>query len=127
MPPSASLTTCGPPARSPTRPEPRTRSSVQGAVRLPSPPSRRRDDGCDREAADFLFSRFIWAASSVRTERGPLARWLLGQGKASPDPVVLAYGRQAWGIYQWDIGNIGEAMRYMGDNWAVFGEPSRRV
>jgi DNA-binding SARP family transcriptional activator len=86
-----------------------------------------RELGREREAADFLFSRFVWAISSVLTERGPLARLLLGQGEASPDPVVLAYGRQAWGIYQWDIGNIGEAIRYMGDNWTFLGEPSRRV
>ena len=40
---------------------------------------------------------------------GPLARRLLEQGEASADPIVRAYGLQAWGIHQWDIGNIGEA------------------
>lgn len=85
-----------------------------------------RELGRERQAADFLFSRFVWAISSVTTERGPLARRLLDQGEASPDPVVLAYGRQAWGMYQWDIGNIGEALRYMGDNWTVLDELSQR-
>lgn len=85
-----------------------------------------RELGREREAADFLFSRFVWAISSVTTERGALARWLLDQGEASPEPVVLAYGRQAWGIYQWDIGNIDVAMRYMGDNWTVLDELSQR-
>jgi hypothetical protein len=85
-----------------------------------------RELGREREAADFHFSRFVWAISSVTTERGPLARRLLDQGETSPDPVVLAYGRQAWGMYQWDIGNIGEALRYMGDNWTVLDELSQR-
>ncbi|MGH3248618.1 MAG: AAA family ATPase [Trebonia sp.] len=85
-----------------------------------------RELGREREAADFLFSRFVWAISSVTTERGPLARRLLDQGEASSDSVVLAYGQQAWGIYQWDIGNIEAALRYMGDNWIVLDELSQR-
>ncbi|MEU7913685.1 hypothetical protein [Microbispora bryophytorum] len=34
------------------------------------------------------------------------------QGQASADPITQAYGRHAWGLYQWDIGNIGEAYRF---------------
>jgi len=70
--------------------------------------------GREREAADFLFSR--WAADSqgIRLDHGDrLARRLLDQGEASTDPVVRAYGQHAWGIHQWDLGNIGEAFRYL--------------
>ncbi|UBU11512.1 hypothetical protein [Nonomuraea gerenzanensis] len=38
------------------------------------------------------------------------------QGEASRDPVVQVYGRQAWGLHQWDIGNIGEALRCFSEN-----------
>jgi hypothetical protein len=84
-----------------------------------------RELGREREAADFLYSRYTGAQSSVLTERGPLARRLLDQGELSSDPVVLAYGRQAWGQYQWEIGNVGEALRHLDDNWTVLGELSR--
>lgn len=84
-----------------------------------------RELGRGREAAEFLYSRYTGAQSSALTERGPLARRLLGQGEPSSDPVVRAYGRQAWGQYQWEIGNITEALRYLDDNWTVLDEPSR--
>jgi hypothetical protein len=84
-----------------------------------------RELGREREAADFLYSRYTGDQSSVLTERGPLARRLLDQGELSSDPVVLAYGRQAWGQYQWEIGNVGEALRHLDDNWTVLGELSR--
>jgi hypothetical protein len=29
----------------------------------------------------------------------------------SADPAIRRYGRRAWGLHQWDIGNIGEAYR----------------
>ncbi|SNY25941.1 AAA family ATPase [Paractinoplanes atraurantiacus] len=70
--------------------------------------------GRQREAADFLFSR--WAAHAQRIELdrgGPLARRLLEQGEASTDPILREYGINAWGIHQWAIGNIGEAYRYL--------------
>jgi len=70
--------------------------------------------GREREAADFLFSR--WAAYSQGIQldgAARLARRLLDQGEASTDPLVRAYGRHAWGIHQWDVGNIGEAFRYL--------------
>lgn len=73
-----------------------------------------RDLGRDREAADFLFSRWAAHSQGIRLEQaGRLARRLLEQGEASDDPIVRAYGRHAWGMHQWDVGNIGEAFRYL--------------
>ncbi|GAA4716114.1 BTAD domain-containing putative transcriptional regulator [Phytohabitans rumicis] len=73
-----------------------------------------RNLGRERQAADFLFSRWVAYAQGIRLDRaGPLARRLLEQGEASTDPIVQAYGRYAWGIHQWEIGNIGEAFRYL--------------
>ncbi|WP_260326271.1 AAA family ATPase [Streptomyces sp. TLI_185] len=70
--------------------------------------------GREREATDFLFSRFAAYAHSIQLDRaGQLARRLLEQGGASADPVVRVYGQYAWGIYQWGVGNIGEAFRYL--------------
>ncbi|WP_101831543.1 ATP-binding protein [Frankia canadensis] len=70
--------------------------------------------GREREAADFLFSRWLAYAQSIQLDQaGPLARRLLEQGEASADSVVQAYGRHAWGIHQWGVGNIGEAFRYL--------------
>jgi hypothetical protein len=73
-------------------------------------------------------SRAVPAAiTSIPAERGALSRRLLDWGELSSDPVVLAYGRQAWGIYQWDIGNIAAAMRFpSSDNWTVLDELSQR-
>jgi ATP/maltotriose-dependent transcriptional regulator MalT len=42
-----------------------------------------------------------------------LAHRLLEQAEASSDPFVLACGLQAWGLHQWDIGNVGESFRYL--------------
>jgi hypothetical protein len=70
--------------------------------------------GRDGEAAGFLFSR--WAAHSHSVElhhSGPLARRLLEAGEASGDPFMLAYGLQAWGVYQWHLGNVAEGHRYL--------------
>jgi tetratricopeptide (TPR) repeat protein len=73
-----------------------------------------RDLGREREAADFLFSRWVANAQGIRLDRArPLARQLLEQGEASTDPILQAYGRYAWAIHQWEIGNIGEAYRYL--------------
>lgn len=70
--------------------------------------------GREREAADLLFSR--WAAYSQGIQldmAGRLALRLRERGEASSDPLVQAYGWCAWGIHQWDIGNIGEAHHYL--------------
>ena len=84
-----------------------------------------RDLGREREAADFLFSR--WAAHAqgieLRPQRPagpPAAR----AGRGSADPIVRAYGRQAWGIHQWDIGNIGEAYRYLSQSERTLHRPT---
>jgi ATP/maltotriose-dependent transcriptional regulator MalT len=70
--------------------------------------------GRELEAAGFLFSRWTAHSQAIELDRsGPLARRLLEQGYASTDPVMRTYGLQAWGIYQWDLGNIGEALRYV--------------
>lgn len=70
--------------------------------------------GRDREAADFLFSR--WAAHSqgiqlVQAET--LAQELLTRGESSSDPIIRAYGWHAWGFHQWDVGNIEQAYVYL--------------
>ncbi|MFS8201683.1 ATP-binding protein [Streptomyces sp. CWNU-52B] len=70
--------------------------------------------GRETEAAGFLYSRWAAHAQAIELDRsGPLARRLLEQGQASADPFVLACGLQAWGIHHWDVGNIGEAFRYL--------------
>lgn len=70
--------------------------------------------GRELEATGFLYSRWAAHAQGIELNRsGPLARRLLEQGYASSDPIVRAYGLQAWGIHQWDIGNIGDAFRYL--------------
>jgi DNA-binding SARP family transcriptional activator len=73
-----------------------------------------RELGREREATDFLFSRWAAHAQAMELDRsGPLARRLLDQGEASDDPVRREYGAHAWGIHQWAVGNIGEAYRYL--------------
>lgn len=73
-----------------------------------------RQLGREREAADLLFSRWAAHSQGIRLDRAaPLAHRLLAQGMASTDPTVRAYGLSAWGIHQWDLGNIGEAFRYL--------------
>ena len=67
--------------------------------------------GRETAAAEFLFFRMTGAYVSTEKDRGMWARRLHEQGQASADPIIQAYGRQAWGLYQWDIGNIGEAYR----------------
>ncbi|MFF5365484.1 BTAD domain-containing putative transcriptional regulator [Streptomyces scabiei] len=67
--------------------------------------------GREAEAADFLFIRLLGAHTSIEEGRGQLARRMHELGQVSPDPVVRRYGRLAWGLHQWDIGNIGEAYR----------------
>ncbi|MFJ8105875.1 ATP-binding protein [Streptomyces sp. NPDC096132] len=75
----------------------------------------------EREAADFLFSRWAAYAQGIQLDRaGRLAGQLLEQGEASDDSAVRAYGWYAWGIHQWGVGNIGEAFRYLSrTNWTV--------
>jgi DNA-binding SARP family transcriptional activator len=78
--------------------------------------------GREGEAADFLFIRLMGAFTSMDKDRGRLARRMHEQGQASSDPAVRRYGRQAWGLHQWDIGNIGAAHRsFVEDHAATAG------
>ncbi|MET8520801.1 BREX system ATP-binding domain-containing protein [Nocardioides sp. NPDC004968] len=73
-----------------------------------------RSLGRELEATGFLYSRWATHAQGIELDRSaPLARRLLQQGEASANPVIQAYGLQAWGIHQWDVGHIGEAFRYL--------------
>ena len=73
-----------------------------------------RELGREREAADLLFSRWAARQQTIDLDRsGPLARRLLERGEASSDPVVRAYGLYSWGIYLWNLGDIGEAFRHL--------------
>jgi DNA-binding SARP family transcriptional activator len=79
-----------------------------------------RELGREVEAASFLYSRWAAHAQAIDLDRsGPLARRLLDAGEASADPFVSTSGLQAWGIYQWHLGNIGEAYRYLSRSKAV--------
>ncbi|GIG92308.1 hypothetical protein Pen02_72440 [Plantactinospora endophytica] len=71
-----------------------------------------RQLGRDVEAAGLLFARLFGAYTFLEPDREHLVRRLYEQGEASSDPILRVYGRQAWGLHQWDIGNIGEAYRY---------------
>ncbi|GAA1414969.1 hypothetical protein GCM10009662_62480 [Catellatospora coxensis] len=75
-----------------------------------------RQLGRDVDAAGLLFARLFGAYTFLEWDRERLVRRLRDQGEASPDPVVQVYGRQAWGLHQWDIGNIGEAYRCFNAN-----------
>ncbi|MBB6475778.1 ATP-binding protein [Sphaerisporangium rubeum] len=70
-----------------------------------------RQLGREVEAAGLLFARLFGAYTFLEWNRFGLVRRLYEQGEASADPVVRVYGRQAWGLHQWDIGAIGEAYR----------------
>jgi DNA-binding SARP family transcriptional activator len=65
--------------------------------------------GRETAEAEFLFVRMTGAYVSTEKDRGVWARRLHEQGQASANPIIQAYGRQAWGLYQWDIGDIGAA------------------
>ncbi|MBB2946598.1 DNA-binding SARP family transcriptional activator [Actinoplanes lutulentus] len=73
--------------------------------------------GREREAADSLLSSWIATSHGLRLERSAeLAGRMLAVSRASADPVVRTYGPQAWGIHQWDRGDITEAVRSLGEN-----------
>ncbi|MDA2892132.1 BTAD domain-containing putative transcriptional regulator [Mycolicibacterium sp. BiH015] len=70
--------------------------------------------GRELEATAFLFSRWTAHGQAIEFDRsGPLARRLLDQGYASADLMMRTYGLQAWGIHQYQMGNVGEAYRYL--------------
>nr|WP_218007944.1 BTAD domain-containing putative transcriptional regulator [Herbidospora sakaeratensis] len=72
--------------------------------------------GREVEAAGLLFARLFGAYTFMEWDRAALVRRLYEQGEASADPVVRVYGRQAWGLHQWDVGEIGEAYRFFRAN-----------
>ncbi|WP_205751898.1 AAA family ATPase [Cryptosporangium phraense] len=65
--------------------------------------------GREAEATDFLYARMIGASLTARPDTHELARRLRDRGLASGDPVTRAYGSEAWGLYQWDRGELGDA------------------
>ncbi|WP_204045656.1 ATP-binding protein [Acrocarpospora phusangensis] len=75
-----------------------------------------RQLGREVEAAGLLFARLFGAYTFLEWDRLRLVRRLYEQGEESSDPVLRVYGRQAWGLHQWDIGNIGEAYRFFNAN-----------
>ncbi|MFJ2759629.1 ATP-binding protein [Nocardioides sp. NPDC087217] len=87
-----------------------------------------RELGREREAADFLFSHWAAHSQAIQLDRsGQLAHRLLADSERSEDPVVQAYGRHAWGIHQWDVGNIGEAYRHLSASNAVVAERAKSL
>ena len=86
-----------------------------------------RSLGRETEAADFLFSRWAGHAQAIELDRaGPLARRLYEQGEASSDPTIRAYGLNAWGIHQWDIGNVGQGVRFLSQAGRVLADDAAR-
>ncbi|MFE7225027.1 BTAD domain-containing putative transcriptional regulator [Nocardioides sp. NPDC057577] len=84
--------------------------------------------GREREAADFLFSHWAAHSQAIQLDRsGQLAHRLLADSERSEDPVVQAYGRHAWGIHQWDVGNIGAAYRHLSESNAVVAERAKSL
>ncbi|MBM2618518.1 AAA family ATPase [Actinoplanes sp. LDG1-06] len=82
--------------------------------------------GRDAQAADFLYIRWIASAHAAQEHRDQLVHRLRDQGQASRDPLVRAYGHQAWGLHQWEQGDITESFRHMGrDNRALFDNTTR--
>lgn len=76
--------------------------------------------GRELEATGFLFSRWTAHHQAVEFDRsGLLARQLLEQGYASADPMMRTYGIQAWGIHQYHMGNVGDALRYVSQSREV--------
>ncbi|MEU8148159.1 AAA family ATPase [Nonomuraea sp. NPDC048901] len=75
-----------------------------------------RQLGRDVDAAGLLFARLFGAYTFLEWDRVRLVRRLYEQGEASADPVIRVYGRQAWGLHQWDIGDIGAAYRCLSEN-----------
>lgn len=79
-----------------------------------------RELGRPVEATGFLFTRWAVHAQATQLDRsGPLARRLLDEGHASGDPILRAYGLNAWGIHQWAIGNVHAAMGHLTEAHAI--------
>ncbi|MGW4059369.1 ATP-binding protein [Amycolatopsis sp. NPDC004747] len=69
--------------------------------------------GRTTRAAEFLLLHLALATSGAWPERVQLARRLFEQGEAATDPVLRSLGTAAWGIHQWDLGDINQSLRYL--------------
>ncbi|MEV0388185.1 BTAD domain-containing putative transcriptional regulator [Nonomuraea sp. NPDC050643] len=75
-----------------------------------------RSLGRELDATVFLYSRWMAHAQGLEKDRSrPLARRLLEQGEASAEPLVRAYGLQAWGLQRFSDGNVDEAFRRLSE------------
>lgn len=72
-----------------------------------------RELGREQEAVNFLISRLAAYCQGLQLDRADqLARQFMEQTAVSADPMLRAYGLHSWAIYQWAIGDIGEAFDY---------------
>ncbi|OXM59296.1 AAA family ATPase [Amycolatopsis vastitatis] len=78
-----------------------------------------KDLGRTTQATEFLLLRLALATSGARPERGQLARRLFEQGEAATDPALRSFGAAAWGIRQWDLGDITQSLRYLRESSRV--------
>ncbi len=70
--------------------------------------------GRELEATSLLFTRWTGYSQGIQIQAsGQLAGRLRERGEASTNAVVRGYGWLAWGVHQWEIGDIGEALRYV--------------
>ena len=69
--------------------------------------------GRTTQACEFLLLRLALATSLARPERALLARRLFEQGEAATDPILRSFGAAAWGLRQWDLGDINQSLRYL--------------
>jgi len=77
------------------------------------------DLGRTIQSCEFLLLRLALATSGARPERAHLARQLLEKRETSTDPILRSFGAAAWGIHQWDLGDINQSLRYLRESSAV--------
>ncbi|MET8997687.1 BTAD domain-containing putative transcriptional regulator [Amycolatopsis sp. NPDC004169] len=75
--------------------------------------------GRTTQATEFLLLHLALATSGARPERAELARRLFEQGEAAADPVLRSFGAAAWGLHQWDLGDIDQSWRYLRESSRV--------
>ncbi|MFC4534651.1 ATP-binding protein [Sphaerisporangium dianthi] len=75
-----------------------------------------RSLGRELDTTVFLYSRWMAHAQVLDRDRStPLARRLLEEGEASSEPLLRAYGLQAWGLQRFSDGDMGEAFRRLSE------------
>jgi DNA-binding SARP family transcriptional activator len=68
--------------------------------------------GEHRHVADLQYSRWAAYSQSLDLEKASaLATEMLRGAEKSDDPAIQVIGHQAWGVNEWDHGNIGGAYR----------------